>query len=363
VQLYTSLTQNELLRTPGPLFRPLTNCSTKLATRFSPIWKNKELIILFDNLEEYPIENHIFRSVVAGLLRCLSRFSTNNPRVSVVFCFPEEIANEVRQWSSNLLKDFRRSATLRWRPGDLLQIAAHRFRLFIREHDQSFYAAIEDFDFSKREDVRNLYRQLMPSHVTNGLGRQEDSVAYLLRHTQLLPRHLILILNSIAVRSHDRTGGYRNFDAEQIVIGIREAERDIAENVLSPWRTHNNELLKCVERNFPDLPPIFALGEFQKVVRRFAKQLELDPHQILSTLFQIGILGRVTGAVPKERDEQYAYAEFYFTTEDHGAFPTESSYCLHPIFSRYFGCTRQEKDDPRVVYPAITEGITLSDMI
>jgi len=130
----------------------------------------KELIILFDNIEEYPVENMVFRSVVAGLLRCLSRFSTMNPRATVVFCFPEEVANEVRQWSSNLLKDFRRSATLRWRPGDLLQIAAHRFRLFIREHDPSFYAVLEEYDFSRREDLRNLYRQLMPTHVVNGLA-------------------------------------------------------------------------------------------------------------------------------------------------------------------------------------------------
>jgi hypothetical protein len=324
----------------------------------------KELIVLFDNIEEYPIQNLIFRSVVAGLLRCLSRFSTMNPRATVVFCFPEEVASEVRQWSSNLLKDFRKSATLRWRPGDLLQIAAHRFRLFVREHDPSFYAAIEDHDFSDREDLRNLYRQMMPTHIVNSLGQQEDSVAYLLRHTQLLPRHIILMLNSIAVRSHDKTGGYRNFDAEQVVVGIREAEKNIAENILSPWRHVHNELLTHVERNFADLPPIFSYGDFHKNSRRFARQLDLDPYNILTILFQIGIVGRIHGESGGGHPERsgYAYGHFYFTTEDHGAFPTSGLYCLHPIFSRYFGSTRDASEDKRVVYPAVPEGISLHEL-
>jgi hypothetical protein len=325
----------------------------------------KELIILFDNIEEYPVENMVFRSVVAGLLRCLSRFSTMNQRASVVFCFPEEVANEVRQWSSNLLKDFRKSATLRWRPGDLLQIAAHRFRLFIREHDPSFHSVIEEYDFSRRDDLRKLYSQLMPAHVTNSLGQQEDSVAYLLRHTQLLPRHLILILNSIAARSHERTGGYRNFDAEQIVIGIRETEKNIAENILGPWRHLHNDLLMQVERNFADLPPIFSYGEFQKITKRFAKQIDLETYRILTILFQIGIVGRISEQGNKNASKErsiYAYGDFYFTTEDHGVFPTNAHYCLHPIFSRYFGSTREGSEDSRVVYPAIAGGIALSEV-
>jgi hypothetical protein len=323
--------------------------------------EEKELIILFDNIEEYPVENQIFRSVVAGLLRCLSRFATKNPRVAVVFCFPEEVAGQVRQWSSNLLKDFRKAATLRWRPGDLLQIAAHRFRLFIREHDKSFYEVIEKYDFSRREDLRELYRQLMPTHVTNGLGHQEDSVAYLIRHTQLLPRHLILMLNSIAVRSHERTGGYRNFDAEQVVVGIRESEKNIADNILSPWRQVHNKLLMQVERNFADLPPIFSYGDFQKNTRRFAKQLDLEPHDILSTLFQIGIVGRISESTSTQAT--YAYGHFYFTTDDHTAFPTNATYCMHPIFSRYFGSNRDASADKRVVYPAVAEGISLGELL
>jgi hypothetical protein len=223
---------------------------------------------------------------------------------------------------------------------------------------------IENYDLFKREDLQNLYRQIMPVHIVNGLGQQEDAVGYLLRHTQLLPRHLILMLNSIAVRSHERTGGYRNFDAEQIVIGIRESEKNIAENILAPWRQMHNELLTHVERNFADLPPIFSYGDFQKIARRFSKQVGHDAYDILSILFQIGVVGRI-GAGPKARHGEhsvYAYGDFFFTTDDHSAFPTNARYCLHPIFSRYFGSTRDSGSDDRVVYPAVAGGILLSEV-
>jgi len=173
------------------------------------------------------------------------------------------------------------------------------------------------------------------------------------------------MLNSIAVRSHERTGGYRNFDAEQIVIGIRESEKNIAENILGPWRHLHNELLTQVERNFADLPPIFSYGDFQKVAKRFAKQLDLEPYVILTILFQIGIVGRVSGTSNRSSHKEhsvYAYGDFYFTTDDHNVFPTNAQYCLHPIFSRYFGSAREGSQDPRVVYPAVAGGISLNEL-
>ena len=48
--------------------------------------------------------------------------------------------------------------------------------------------------------------------MTGGLGVEEDTVAYLLRHTQLLPRHLIEILNNVftaPVPDSQPVGGHR----------------------------------------------------------------------------------------------------------------------------------------------------------
>jgi hypothetical protein len=48
---------------------------------------------------------------------------------------------------------------------------------------------------------------LLPSHVRGRLGTEEPVLAYMLRHTQLLPRHLIDIFNGTLCQSTNRTNG------------------------------------------------------------------------------------------------------------------------------------------------------------
>ena len=40
----------------------------------------------------------------------------------------------------------------------------------------------------------------------NGFGQPEEPIAYIMRHTQLLPRHLIEILNEIIDRARGPRG-------------------------------------------------------------------------------------------------------------------------------------------------------------
>jgi hypothetical protein len=126
-----------------------------------------------------------------------------------------------RAKSSNILKDFEAAYAMRWTPRELLRIAAHRYSLFLKLNEREYYGAhIAALDFSKGSHIQQFYSSLLPDSVTNELGVAESTSAYIVRHTHLLPRHLLMALNQMAYLSHKETGSWRTFSTNAIVEGI-----------------------------------------------------------------------------------------------------------------------------------------------
>ena len=165
--------------------------------------------VLFDSMEDYPVKNPTFLKVVGGYLRALARFEIQCPNACIVFALPEEIRPILFRLSSNKLKDFKSRIELRWRARDLLRMAAHQYGLFLRLHDSDWYSHVRHIDFAQARGRQEFFQSLFPVPVTNEFGDQEEPVAYILRHTQLLPRHLLIFLNEIARVSHAKAGGWR----------------------------------------------------------------------------------------------------------------------------------------------------------
>jgi hypothetical protein len=88
--------------------------------------EKRQILILFDTMEEYPITNPTFQQLLGGLVRAISRFDLECRRVFIVFSLPEELVEFFRSRSSNILKDFESTYAIRWKPIDLLRIVAHR---------------------------------------------------------------------------------------------------------------------------------------------------------------------------------------------------------------------------------------------
>jgi hypothetical protein len=314
--------------------------------------------VLFDSMDDYPVRDSRFVSVIAGLLKCLSSFQRKHPEVSVIFCLPEEIARYLMQFSSNIIKDFNHPYYLRWKPGHLLRVAAHRYRLFIQLNDAIFFKELDKLNFSTREDLQTFYQRIMPPDFSNTYGHREDPVAYLIRHTQLQPRHFLMILNRVATESYRETGGLRKFLAKAIQDAVSEAELRIAEQILYPYGDLYPKLIMACQQVLADLPPICNSAELAKAQSRMAKRMESDIFDFRRTLFQMGILGKVEeDALMPENGNQhsgvrYAYAKFYFNTFGDIGYPTDATYCFHPVFSKYFGLRRRKNGDGRFVYPA-----------
>ena len=308
---------------------------------------NRKCYVLFDSMEKYPVRNQLFYLVAEGFLRSISKFNAAHPNIDIIFCFPEELEAEFR--SSNYLKDFKGAYRLRWKPIDLLRVVAHRYRLFLKEHDPMFFQDFAaDIDLATREGVQAFFKKVLPPDIENRLGHKEDPLAYIIRHTHLVPRHVLLIMNKVILDSHEETGGYRRLLRDSIVKGIHETEELICEQMLSPYKVLYPLLLENLPRVIADLGPIATYQEVNKVLGRLKGLTEVEPHQMWNILYEIGILGRIEGGIGTGR---YSYARFHFVEGGQIGAATDALYCFHPTFSRYYGLIRKGAHKDDIVYP------------
>ena len=351
--------------------------------------RKQKCYLLFDNMDKYPIRNPMFANVISGFLRCINIFNAECEEIYIVFCMPEEIERFLQ--SDNLEKDYSRLYRLRWRPADLLQIVAHRYRLFIKIHQPDFYQRhIKDMDFTKREHLQELFRIMFPNDVINQLGHHEHPIAYIVRHTQLLPRHFILVFNRILSLSQERFGSFSQIGPGDIRDGVEAIEPTIANHILAPYNLVYPQLLSACRDVLPQLPPICDLSHLDQVGRQFKGRIENEicgnPWRVL---VDMGILGEVIADderqelageprggeasayqsrsrarrrrarspqsqtyPPDSAQSRYVYGAFHYNSTEVVGFEDGREYCFHPIFSRAFGMKRAPEDRQQAVYPA-----------
>jgi hypothetical protein len=328
--------------------------------------------VLLDNMDKYPVRNPYFERVISGFLKCLNNFSHDNPGVEIVYCLPEELEAFLREQSSNILKDFTSAYRIRWSVIDLLCMAAHRYKIFVRlQDDRRFLSELNAFELRNgdgspnRRGVIGFFDRLLPDRFFNRNGCEEQPLPYIVRHTQLLPRHLLLLLNKIAAESNAVTGGWRKFDASVIHEKVAEVEKDIADQVLHPYRLLYSGFLSQIGRSLRDLKPVFTYPELQSIASRFNLAGELENvDRAYALLYKIGIFGKLTTESAKDflkfkkgeheiRDEvaSYAYATFHFCEEGEKSFNTDGVFCFHPVFSDYFDVAGKGESCRFFVYP------------
>lgn len=326
--------------------------------------RNIYIYYLFDSMEGYPIRSTAFRKMLSGFFLALSELNNTSAHIRIHFCIPEEIKRHVIAYSSAVLKGFGSSFTIHWKPIDLLRIIAHRYRLLssIYEPNCDWHKNLARLNFNNRDDIHQFFSQALPKKVTNRLGIDEDPLAYIIRHTQLLPRHAIAYFNAIVCRSWEDTGGFRNITEDALRDGVAEIQTLVANEILYPYRVQYPILIQRCSEILPDLSPICSFADLKRVESRFNRRIEDDISDLWRVLFDIGILGRVipprdAGPLPQS-PERYCYGAFHFNSQTDFGMATDSEYCFHPAFTGAFGMHRRD-GDLRMVYPAHVELLSL----
>jgi len=295
-------------------------------------------IIVMDNLEDLHLRLPELRPVLAGLFRCVGRMiSTNhdNRPYGVQICLPSELWDLIHDIATAPDKDLQgRYLTIYWTARELLRLTGTRLHLFLRaRHPDQLEVLQRRADGNDESDPSiALLRAALPPRIHSGLDIDEDPLAYLLRHTQLLPRHLIQILNSVFSR-RDRGSTPWNVTPIAVIAGTRHAERLLVSGILGAYRATFPKAAEALHRLTGRLEISFPARKLHKVYNQqgIRKLTGLDFDEFLSMLFTLGALG-----IRFDQTGRYNKAHFQYTFDYPLVAQEESDHlCFHPLFTRY----------------------------
>jgi hypothetical protein len=308
----------------------------------------KSFVILMDSLDDFRLDIDSVSRSLQGLLKFVG--SMNKPRdvVDVRFCLPSELFHRIIKISSNPNKDFRRALKLQWTATELVLIGAQRLMYYLILYYPDFLRSISPVDLTKRADALRLFSKVLPEKITNQSGFQEETMSYILRHTQLLPRHFLMLLNSI-FKGLNSPPGSNPFpiSEEKIITGVRRVEEFIVSEIFVAFRLiHPTAEITC-KRCLPELGHQFSVGELHQVFTRHGKAVFGGDgmFEFQRMLIEIGALGRV---IPGKEKDVYIKGNFEYTVAHELTISHDDQLCIHPLFSGIFGNSNR-KDRP--VYP------------
>ena len=312
------------------------------------------LYILFDSMEKYPVKQRGTQEVIAGFVKCAKSFTAKQcTRAFVSFALPQELLPFLHDASTNIVKDKELSLALEWSGRELLRMVAHRYRLYLHLHHPNRHKEVSHFNLAELQDLRTFYYQILPTFICNENGQREKPIPYILRHSQLLPRHIIDIFNKIFYKHIDNDGDPLRIEDTAIVHGIQATEGNIARQTLQHLKSVHPDITNDLKSAFKDCGPLISYKELAAACKSLTASFSMDEKETMNFLYRIGVVGRVTQTGKSHADIEtiYAIASFSYMSAEGIAFANKAEYCIHPVFSKLLGVSMNRGDEKRVVYP------------
>lgn len=275
---------------------------------------------------------------LAGLFQSISRID-ENPRspFKVRLSFPAEVYHTYVDFSLNPIRDFSRQVRLHWSPGELLEIAARRLRIYYQIHGQvdRIVSATGSSRQARRAADREMLLTVLPTMVTNGNDGQEHIFPYLIRHTQLTPRHLISILNRILALT---IGQHESLDRPasnaHVVQGVQDAESQMVTEIISAYKPTHPSARQALECVLPQLPTEFSEQELSDVHRMHGRGIIREFDDFRRMAIEVGCVGEVIKSTQALHEARFEYHLPHRLNVPEGA---GVRMAIHPIFSKVIG--------------------------
>ena len=264
----------------GRAFRDVRAAVRILLARRQP----NRLVIVMDNLEDLHLDLEVVAPALRGLFRCIGQHEAagSTTDFDLRVCLPSEPYDQIRLLSVNPSKDFRRALTIYWSSQELLHLAGARLRMFLASHHREELEGLSAraADQHDGEDDVSLLRAALPLTMTNGLGITEDPIAYVLRHTQLIPRHLIEVLNAVFTARPGQQSRPWAVTEQAVLSGTRSAEQVIVLSILSAYGGTKSTVPWAVRALANRLPIRFSVSEAAQGLQPGGRQ---ERHQASSS--------------------------------------------------------------------------------
>jgi hypothetical protein len=328
-------------------FDRVTFDSTTAAVMDSLKSSGKTFVILMDSLDDFQLNIESVSDSLKGLLKFVGAMNKPRDVVDIRFCLPTELYRRIIKISSNPNKDFRRSLKLQWTATELILIGAQRLALYLELYYPDYWKRLLPLDLTSRTDALKLFSAVLPKTISNHAQFQEETISYILRHTQLLPRHFLMLLNSI-FKGGNGTQSLNPFPISErrILNGIRQVEERIVTEIFVAFKLIYPNAEEVCKRCIPELGHKFSVGELHQVYTRRGKAV-FDGENLFEfqrMLMEIGAVGRV---IKGTATEVYIKGNFEYTVAHEIAVSHDDELCIHPLFSGIFGNDKKE----RPVYP------------
>lgn len=318
--------------------------TTKAALQEELSSRNEKAVILLDSMDDFQLDFDSVSRALQGLLKFTGWSNNPSTPIDIRLCLPAELYHRFQEISSNPNKDFDRKLLLHWTATELAMIAAHRIGLYHWAHTDADFVNFAAGNI--RNKAKKILNEVLGENVTSKLGIPEEPISYVLRHTQLLPRHILIILNSIYEQSQLRNGGGNlKFTSDDIQKGIREVEGRLVQEIFSAYSYVHPKAREACSKCFPELHHKFSNGDLHQVFNRYGKAaLGTDEYfEFKKVLIEIGAIGRVLSET-----EKYIQVEFEYTTPHRLVVSSDDMLCIHPLFCEVFSVKVR---DMKPVYP------------
>jgi hypothetical protein len=312
------------------------------------ICKKNPLILSLDTLERYDITNEALMRCTTALIQNASNFNSLYSSLGLhikVFVSAEVFPHLQERHITNSLKFIREELYLHWRPKDLERLLAWRFYKYLLEEKIVTENFGKDVDWESSNEVHKLmWEPYWGNTIKNGLGIEEHTFPYLLRHTQLRPRQIIFLCNKIADSSRGKT--FPKFQNNIVVRDVLQAETKLATEVINSYDKLYANVGKILDAlNGVDI--IFEGKELDKRAPKTASAWPKDkysPDQFKQLVAELGIVGRVRPNTKGKIIE----ADFEYTMEGRLVLPHDAELVLHPMFIKKFNAKVNQEI---VIYP------------
>ncbi|MDE1463905.1 P-loop ATPase, Sll1717 family [Spartinivicinus poritis] len=308
--------------------------------------KKQRAVIMLDSLDEFQLDIDSVSLALQGLLKCIGRSNKPSARTDIRFCLPAELFHKFQSISSNPNKDFRRELVLHWTAPELLLVAANRLLLYLELYKNDFYKNYGATSILNNNDVRKIFHTILPNQMVGGLGVTEEPLAYIIRHTQLLPRHLLILLNSIWQRNKRLSeSNCLKLHEDSIREGVSAVEQKLVMEIFVAYKAVHPHAQAACEQCFPELHHVFSIGDLERVFRTHGKRAtESDDFFLFKRmLIEIGAIGKVINVT-----DRYVQALFEYTVPHRLVTSTDDELCIHPLFSEIYSAKTKLK---MPVYP------------
>lgn len=312
--------------------------------------RKNPIVVTIDSLEQYSLHNDLEMSIAASLIHCASRFNMKYSRQGLhlkVFITDEVFPYLKEKHLLNAAKHVRNPLFLLWRPKDLVRLVCWRF--FKHLQTEKLIAISEDnINWESFHEVHEkLWVPFFGEKLKNRNGLVERTLPYILRHTQLRPRQLIMLCNAIAERAKDE-GTYPIFSDKAIRDAVHHIELELADELINSYNSIYPNIGDIVSA-LSGLPMEFNGSDLDKIAHRTASQWPpgtYSPVRFRQVVTELGIVGRVRGH--KDEKRGILEADFEFAMRDRLFIHEQDKCVIHPML---YGKINIQKVDNLCLYP------------